>query len=142
MTPQPRKRRPPSGYAIAYRRVSTDEQTESGLGLAAQTTAIKQAAARANLTIRATFTDAGVSGGLPIEKRPELIAALAALRRGDVLLIAKRDRLARDVVNAALIEATTKRKGARIQSAAGEGTDADGPSDQLMRMMIDAFASY
>jgi DNA invertase Pin-like site-specific DNA recombinase len=142
MTPQPRKRRPPSGYAVAYRRVSTDEQAQSGLGLEAQTAAIEQAARRANLSIRATFTEAGVSGGLPIDKRPELVAALSALRRGDVLLIAKRDRLARDLINVALIEAAAARKGARIISAAGEGTDSDSPADKLMRMMIDAFASY
>lgn len=144
MTPRPRtpKRRASSGEAVAYRRVSTEEQTLSGLGLDAQTAAIDAAAQRAGLTIRATFTDAGISGGAPLDKRPELVAALAALRRGDVLLIAKRDRLARDMISAALIEATVSRKGGRIVSAAGEGTDSDEPSDKLQRMMIDAFATY
>lgn len=143
MTPRARTLRPvTSGHAVAYRRVSTDEQTRSGLGLDAQMTAIESAADRAGLTIRATFTDAGLSGSLPIDKRPELVAALAILRRGDALIVAKRDRLARDLMHAAAIEATVRRKGARIVSAAGEGTDSDDPSNQLMRMMIDSFAAY
>lgn len=142
MTPRPTKRPPSSGYAVAYRRVSTEEQAQSGLGLDAQTAAIEAAAQRAGLTVRTIFTDAGVSGGAAMDRRPELVAALAALQRGDVLLIAKRDRLARDLINGALIEATVKRKRARIVSAAGEGTDSDDPSAQLQRMMIDAFATY
>lgn len=143
MTPRPQKRSAPtSGFAVAYRRVSTDEQRESGLGLEAQTTSLEFAAARLGLTIRDTFTDAGLSGGLAIDKRPQLMAALAALKRGDVLLIAKRDRLARDVIHTAMIETAAKRKGARIVSAAGEGTDSDDPTGQLMRRMIDAFSEY
>lgn len=143
MTPRQRQQTAPSsGFAIGYRRVSTDEQRESGLGLDAQTTAIEQAAKRAGLQVRAIYTDAGLSGALAIDKRPQLAAALAALKRGDVLLIAKRDRIARDVMTAAMIEAATRRKGARILSAAGEGTDTDDPTSQLMRGMVDLFAAY
>jgi DNA invertase Pin-like site-specific DNA recombinase len=59
-----------------------------------------------------------------------------------VLLVAKRDRLGRDPLVVAMIESAVTRKGARIQSAAGEGTDSDSPSDVLMRRMVDAFAEY
>jgi len=147
MTTRPRaqKRRTmpaPSGQAIGYRRVSTDEQRESGLGLDAQAAAIATAATRHQITLRDTFTDAGLSGALPMEERPELMAALAALRPGDVLIVAKRDRLARDVMHAAMIEAKARDIGARILSAAGEGTESDEPTAQLMRTMIDAFAAY
>ena len=41
-----------------------------------------------------------------------------------------------------MIESAIARKGARIASAAGEGTDNDDPSSILMRRMIDAFAEY
>jgi DNA invertase Pin-like site-specific DNA recombinase len=91
------------------------------LGLDAQAASIEHAAQRAGIQLRATFTDAGLSGALPIDKRPALRDAIAALKRGDILLIAKRDRIARDVMTAALIEAAARRKGARILSAAGEG---------------------
>lgn len=59
-----------------------------------------------------------------------------------MLLVAKRDRLGRDPLVVAMIESAVQRKGARIVSAAGEGTDSDSPSDVLMRRMVDAFAEY
>lgn len=126
-----------------YRRVSTAEQREHGAaGLAAQADAIAAAAARRGLTVGATFDDLGVSGGLALEERPGLLAALEALGRGDVLLVAKRDRLGRSVLNVAMIERLVERKGARIVSAAGEGSDNDDPTSRLMRQIIDAFAEY
>ena len=73
---------------IAYLRVSTDEQASSGLGLEAQLAAIRAAA-----TPDAVFTDDGYSGS-NIE-RPALHAALSALKKGDVFMVAKRDRLGR-----------------------------------------------
>jgi DNA invertase Pin-like site-specific DNA recombinase len=128
---------------VGYRRASTAEQREhGGAGLAAQADAIAAAAARLGLTVRATFDDLGVSGGLPLEQRPALLAALDALGRGDVLLIAKRDRLGRSVLNVAMIERLVERKNARIVSAAGEGSDDDGPTSRLMRSIIDAFSEY
>ena len=49
---------------------------------------------------------------------------------------------ARDVLNVALVERLVERRGGRVYSAAGEGTDDDGPTGQLMRTMVDAFAAY
>lgn len=132
----------PSVRAIAYLRVSTDRQTESGLGLEAQQAAITAAAARLGTAIAQSFTDAGVSGGAALDDRPGLMAAVQALRRGDVLVCAKRDRLGRDVLNVAMLERLVQRKGARIVSAAGEGTDGTAPADVLMRQMLDAFAQF
>ena len=128
--------------AFGYRRCSTESQVDSGLGLDAQQTAIETAATRLGLTMGQTFTDAGVSGGLALESRPALLAALDALEAGDVLLVAKRDRLGRDLLNVAMIERLVARRGARVQSAAGEGTDDDGPTGRLMRQIIDAFSEY
>jgi DNA invertase Pin-like site-specific DNA recombinase len=84
-----------------------------------------------------------VSGSTGLEKRPALLEAIAALKKGDVLMVSKRDRLGRgEPLLVAMIERAVQRKGARIQSAAGEGTDSDSPSDVLMRRMVDAFAEY
>lgn len=123
---------------IAYLRVSTDQQADSGAGLDAQLDACTKAAG----TLAAVYRDEGVSGKTGLEKRPALLEAIAALKAGDVLLVAKRDRLGRDPLVVAMIESAVKRKGARIQSAAGEGTDSDSPADVLMRRMVDAFAEY
>jgi DNA invertase Pin-like site-specific DNA recombinase len=68
--------------------------------------------------------------------------AVSALKRGDVLRVAKRDRLGRDVVEVAMIERLIVKRGARIVSAAGEGTDSDDPAGVLMRRLIDSFAEY
>jgi len=119
---------------VAYLRVSTESQTESGAGLAAQLDACGQ--------VDAVFTDAGVSGATGLESRPALLEAIATLSKGDVLIVAKRDRLGRDPIAVAMIERAVARRGARIVSAAGEGTDSDSPSDVLMRRMVDAFAEY
>lgn len=127
--------------AVAYLRVSTDEQH---LGPDAQRAAITAWATREGVSVVAWCCDAGVSGASAIADRPELLAALAALREhgAGVLAVAKRDRLARDVMAAAMIDRMVVDAGARVVSAAGEGTDSDDPSSMLMRRMVDAFAEY
>jgi DNA invertase Pin-like site-specific DNA recombinase len=128
---------------IGYVRVSTEEQA---LGPAAQREALARWCAANGAALVACFEDSGVSGGAALDKRPALLAALAALEAhgAGVLLVAKRDRLARDVVNAAMIERLAERVGARIRSAAGEGTEGDAadPSAMLMRGIVDLFAQY
>lgn len=137
-------RRPSSDSrtAVAYLRVSTDEQA---LGPEAQRAAIERWAASAGVTVVAWYEDRGVSGGAALDRRPALLAALDALEThgAGLLVVAKRDRLARDVVLAAMIERLAARASARVVSAAGEGSDeGDDPSALLMRRMVDAFAEY
>jgi hypothetical protein len=103
--------------AIIYTRVSTTDQAESGAGLAAQSAACATYAAKAGLTVIGTFTDAAISGAAGLEDRPGLMAAVAGLRRGDALVIAKRDRLGRDQMAVLMIEKAISRKGATIVSA-------------------------
>ena len=123
---------------LAYLRVSTDQQTDSGAGLEAQYEACRKAAGE----LAGVYRDAGVSGSTGLDKRPALLEAIGVLNPGDVLMVAKRDRLGRDPLVVAMIESAVQRKGARIVSAAGEGTGSDSPSDILMRRIIDAFAEY
>jgi DNA invertase Pin-like site-specific DNA recombinase len=128
--------------AVAYLRVSTDEQAESGAGLKAQLDACKVAADRLGAELLGPFADEAVSGGTGLDKRPALLEALTVLGNGDVLLVAKRDRLGRDPIAVAMIEAAVQRQGGRVVSAAGEGTDGDDPTNVLMRRIVDAFAEY
>jgi site-specific DNA recombinase len=123
---------------IAYLRVSTDQQADSGAGLDAQHDACTKSAG----VLAGVYRDEGVSGSTGLEKRPALLEAIGALKKGDVLMVAKRDRLGRDPLVVAMIESAVQRKGARIVSAAGEGTGSDSPADVLMRRMVDAFAEY
>mgnify|MGYP000849697595 FL=1 len=134
------KRSPPGNerLAVAYLRVSTEDQR---LGPEAQKHDCELWARQQGVGIVETFIDQGVSGGAELENRPNLLAALAALRQhgAGVLLIAKRDRLARDVAVAALIERSVKSAGARVVTADGIG-NGEGPADQLVRTVIDGAA--
>ncbi len=101
---------------VAYVRVSTEEQA---LGPEAQRDAIRR------------WCD------------PGLLAALEALREhhATVLLVAKRDRLARDVMVAAMVSRLAEKAGAQVLSADGTG-NGDGPEALLMRNIVNAFAEY
>jgi DNA invertase Pin-like site-specific DNA recombinase len=128
--------------AVAYVRVSTDEQAESRAGLDAQLHTIRQHCQRVGLTLTGTFSDEGVSGAAQLDKRPGLLDAVNAVTRGAVLLVAKRDRLARDPVACAVVERMVTKRGGRIVSAAGEGTDNDDATSILMRRIVDAFSEH
>lgn len=131
--------------AIIYLRVSTDEQADSGLGLEAQLAAARGHAVRNGWSLDGPgpFRDEGLSGSKGPLDRPGLLDAIAALGSGDVLLVAKRDRVARgDPVLVATIEGAIEKQGARLVSAAGEGTEDDSPTSKLMRRIVDAFAEY
>ncbi len=128
---------------MVYLRVSGDEQAESGLGLEGQERACRAWAETAGYDVVGPFADdEGVCGETPVEKRKALVSALALLGKGDVLLVAKRDRLARSRDVNAIVEKIVKKKGARIVSAAGEGTNGDAPADGLLRGVIDLFAEF
>ncbi len=126
----------------AYLRVSTDQQADSGAGLAAQIDACKKWATQQNNSLAGVFTDEEISGSTGLDKRPALMEAINLLEKGDVLLVAKRDRLGRDPIAVAMIEAAVQRKHAKTLSSSGEGTENDDPSSILMRRMIDAFAEF
>src|SRR4051794_29255249 len=130
--------------AVVYLRVSTEEQSISGAGLNAQLDACRAHAARLGWELAgpAPFADEGIGGAVGLDRRPALLDAVAAMETGGVLLIAKRDRLGRDPLVIAMIEAAVRRKKGRIISAAGEGTEDDEPSSILMRRMVDAFSEY
>lgn len=82
--------------AVAYYRVSTKRQGASGLGLEAQKRAVEELVEREGLDLVASFTE--VESGTGKSVRPQLDAAMNATKERDaILLIAKLDRLARDV---------------------------------------------
>ena len=80
---------------ISYYRVSTDRQGASGLGLDAQRQAVAGFLGGSGQLV-AEYTE--VESGKKHSNRPQLLAALADCRkRRAVLLIARLDRLARNV---------------------------------------------
>jgi DNA invertase Pin-like site-specific DNA recombinase len=84
---------------IAYYRVSTDKQGRSGLGLEAQQRDVENYLRGVDGDLIDTFTEVETGKGAnALKKRPQLDQALAACKKhGTTLLIAKLDRLARNV---------------------------------------------
>jgi DNA invertase Pin-like site-specific DNA recombinase len=113
---------------VGYVRVSTDEQADSGLGLAAQRAAIDAEAARRGWTLVAVHEDALSGKSLD---RPGLAAALATIEAGEAagIVVAKLDRLSRSLKDFADLMARARARawnlvaidlGVDLGSAAGE----------------------
>lgn len=126
--------------AVGYVRVSTEDQN---LGPDAQREALSRWCATSGAELVAVYEDLGVSGGAELEKRPGLLAALDALTAhgAGVLIVAKRDRLARDVVVSAMVERLAERAGASVLAADGTGNGTT-PEALLLRGIVDVFAQY
>lgn len=125
---------------IGYTRVSTEEQSESGLGLAAQRDAIERDAARRGAELVGVRQDASASGK-SLDGRPELAAALAAIEAGeaDGLVVAKLDRLSRSVRDLADLLERSRRNGWALV-ALDLGIDTTTPTGEAMASMVGVFA--
>lgn len=101
---------------VIYLRVSTKEQGKSGLGLEAQKHNCLSFIEKNNPGAKyIEFIDTS-SGALDVARRKVLLEAINELKKDDVLLVAKRDRLARNVANVNIIESLVKSKRANIIS--------------------------
>lgn len=89
----------PSGKFIAYYRVSTAKQGESGLGLEAQESSVLSYLNGGEWELLDSFHEVETGkGSNALDRRPQLKAALHACKKhGATLIIAKLDRLARNV---------------------------------------------
>jgi DNA invertase Pin-like site-specific DNA recombinase len=87
--------------ACAYIRVSTTQQGKSGLGLDAQQKQILAFARSENFKILTEFVEVESGKGDDASMRPQLVAALAFAKKHKCpVIVAKLDRLSRDVVHA------------------------------------------
>lgn len=125
--------------AIAYLRTSKEEQQ---LGIEAQRAQMKVWALAHQVEVMDWQLD-HLSGSVEQEGRPGLLAAIEAVRehRAGLILMLRRDRLARDSYIAAVIERTVQTAGARIVTIDGVAS-GDGPEDHFMRRLLDIFAEY
>ncbi len=127
---------------VIYCRVSSDEQRRNETILT-QLDFLRRYCDLQGLQIGGLYQDDGVSGTVPLERRPagrHLLADLAQARGGTVLVMAV-DRLGRDprhILNAVhLIEET----GAAIRSAT-EPFDTGNPAGRFLLTMLSGFAGY
>jgi len=134
-TPKSREKR----GVIAYLRVSTEEQADSGAGLAAQEASIRAECERRGLPLLAIHTDAGISGKSLV--RPALTAALEDLDAGraDVLMVAKLDRLTRSVHDATDLMMRSEKGGWGLV-ALDAPVDTTTPAGRAMAQILSVFA--
>lgn len=134
---------------VGYVRVSTREQAEHGLGLDVQERSIRKWAKASGHRLVAVHTDAGVSGSNGLGTRVGLADALEQLHAGtaDGMVVARLDRLARDLIVQEQVLAEVRRLGATVHStsAAEAGylvDDPDDPSRKLIRQVLGAVSEY
>jgi DNA invertase Pin-like site-specific DNA recombinase len=121
--------------------VSTDEQAQSGAGLAAQRAAIEAEAERRSWVIVDWFTD--VASGKEMKRRPQLAGALDAMRNGQAstLVVSKLDRLSRSVLDFATILANAQVHGWKLVTL-DIGVDTSTPTGELLVGMLANFAQW
>jgi DNA invertase Pin-like site-specific DNA recombinase len=89
---------PHQGKFVAYYRVSTDRQGQSGLGIEAQQEAVRTFLNGGRWSVIGEFTEIESGTRKRLKDRPMLKAALELARKQKAtLVVAKLDRLARDV---------------------------------------------
>jgi DNA invertase Pin-like site-specific DNA recombinase len=87
-----------SGKFVAYYRVSTDRQGQSGLGLEAQQEAVRVFLNGGKWSLIGEFTEVESGARKKLKNRPMMASALELCRKQKAtLVVAKLDRLARDV---------------------------------------------
>lgn len=118
--------------AVGYYRVSTSKQGRSGLGLEAQQAAVQEFCAREGLDLIHEYTEVETGKGFDaLALRPKLRDAFEFARKTDaVIVVAKLDRLSRDVAFITSLQA----KGTRF-IVADLGMDADPTMIQMYAVM-------
>jgi DNA invertase Pin-like site-specific DNA recombinase len=126
---------------IGYLRVSTEEQSLSGLGLADQRAVIDAAAQSRQWPDIAYVSDEGFSA--KNLARPGISEALRQLASGEagVLVVSKLDRLSRSLLDFAQLMETAKRQGWELV-VLDLAIDTSTPSGALMASVMASFAEY
>jgi DNA invertase Pin-like site-specific DNA recombinase len=126
---------------LGYTRVSTEDQAESGAGLAAQRSAIHAACHARGLQVVDIVEDAGWSG--KSLERPGLASALAQLDAGkvDAIVVAKLDRLSRSLIDFANLMERARRRGWAV-IALDLGVDTTTAAGELVANVMASVAQW
>ena len=127
--------------ALAYVRVSTDDQAENGASLDAQAAALTEAAARKGYRVEIVREEG--RSGKSLAGRPALSEALDRLRKGEAAaLYAQRlDRLSRSVADFAHLLEVSKRQGWTV-AVLDADVDTSPPSGEFLVTVLASAAQY
>ena len=125
-----------------YARVSTEEQRERQ-SIETQYELGQSFCKVQNLPVFRVYGDNGVSGTIPLDRRPEgsQIFRDARLGKFDELLVYKLDRLARDAHHTLNAVAELEKMGVRVRSMT-ESFDTSNATGKLMMTMLAGFAAH
>ncbi len=128
--------------AIAYIRVSTEEQAQEGVSLAAQQERIEAYCAAASLKLVEVIREEAVSGSIPLGKRPAG-SRLAGLKRNGVrnVVALKLDRLFRNAADA-LVQTETWDKAGVALHLVDMGGQALNTSTAMGRFFLSMTAAF
>lgn len=131
----------PIEIVVGYLRVSTEEQNDSGAGLAAQERAIRADVARRGWRLLEIQTD--VASGKSRAQRVGLDAALHAVTNGraGTLMVAKLDRLSRSLVDFATITGEAREQGWNLV-ALDLGVDLSTPAGEFLANVMASAAQW
>jgi DNA invertase Pin-like site-specific DNA recombinase len=115
---------------IGYARVSTDKQSTS---IDIQVAQLERAGCER------IYKDEGESGGK--RNRPELNKALEHIRKDDVLIVTKMDRLSRSLIDLLSILKKIDSVGAKFRSL-GEAIETESPAGRMFASMVACFAQF
>jgi DNA invertase Pin-like site-specific DNA recombinase len=139
--PRPSKHPTDYPHAIAYVRVSTDEQAREGVSLDAQRGKIAAWCEVMGYDLAQTFADEGISG-YHMDKRPGLQAAVEAVcTSGGVLVVYSLSRLARNTKETLELGERLNKAGADLVSLS-EKIDTTSAAGKMVFRMLAVLAEF
>ena len=116
---------------FGYGRVSTRDQTSENQRLEIESAGYK---------VDYWFSDDGVSGAVLASQRPQFREMLGKIRKGEVLVVTKIDRLGRDAIDIQQTVKALKVAGVRVYVTQLGGTDLTSSAGKVLLAMLSAFA--
>jgi putative DNA-invertase from lambdoid prophage Rac len=126
--------------AYGYCRVSTARQASEGESLDVQRRQVEGYAHMHGLTLRGVTIEEGVSGSVPVHERPKGGPLFARLRKGDVVIAPKLDRLFRSALDALQVVEDLRKRGISLHRLDLGGDISGNGLSKLFLTIAAAFA--
>ncbi len=127
--------------AVGYVRVSTKQQGASGLSIAAQKKQIRDYCKQQGWKVKKFYTDVA-SGSTGIGEREQLDLMLSELSPGTAVVVAKRDRLCRNLLVSLILDKEISRVSCCIHSCESSEINGEDASAELMRNIMGSVALW
>lgn len=125
-----------------YVRVSTKDQAADGESLAVQRRQVEGYAMQHGWPLDEVFVECGVSGGRKLETRPQGALLLERIRRGDVIIAPKLDRIFRSATDALRVLESLKAKGVALHLLDMGGCVTGNGIAQMVFTILSAVAQF